>query len=602
MEIQQNRRRWIREVLNPPEVGILYTGDCGAMPDPPGTPPPALFVDLLNRSLGGAIVRTKWRIEPEGQFWLLLHSAFEERWERLKVTAKWIHSDPHRPAYNVIGVEFTEKGAAADVPQEPSAPGEATCLPSDFDFFRHIPLFDAVDRDAVCALLNSMAFRQVRAGNRLLKQGSTTDDCCIIQSGTCTQIVETETGRQPIGRLHAGDVIGETAIVGDRTVETHVDAVTDLDLWILSRSRFDAICVDHPEMRRFLTALLTQRFRAAAHSSKRTIGDYRITGWVAEDSRSITYNGVHCRLKLPVTVKMIKHETALDPSFAGPFEREARAVAGFTHPGIVRTRAVIPRYRTVFMVTEHLEGESLQQLLDRWQRIPVPRAVNFLTQLCAGVAHAHRRGIAHRDLRPDKVMVLPGDRLKIVDFALAPTHVRPSALGVIAGDRYTAPELLEATPAGPLGDVYALGAMAYEMVAGAERPTVPASAAEAPEQAVPGVPDPGLSQPELPDMLRKFILKAAAADPQRRFSDAEQALQYLQPLARSYGLEPKSAEETGGGIASVTLVFEGKDREAVTRLLEDLSVKAGSVGAQIKVATVTDRNASLKTDNGSGGE
>jgi len=301
-----------------------------------------------------------------------------------------------------------------------------------------------------------------------------------------------------------------------------------------------------------------------------------------------------------VTVKMIKHETALDPTFAELFEKEAPIVAGFAHDAIVRTHALIRRFRTAFLVTEHLEGETLQQLLDRWQRLAVPRAVNFLTQLCAGLAHAHRRGVAHRGLCPASVMVLPGDRLKITDFALAASHPPPSALRAAEGGRYTAPELLGAEPAGPLSDIYALGAMACEMVAGAGR--TPDGGAS--EPATGGVPDPGASHPGLPDMLRKFILKAGDPDPSRRFSDAAQALRYLQPLAQAYGLAPQSPEENAGGdqIASMTVLFEEKDRAAVTRLLEEFSVKAAGIGAQVKNTTVTDLKRSLQTDNGPEGE
>jgi CRP-like cAMP-binding protein len=537
MEIRHNRRRWIREVLNPPEIGILYTQNKGYFPGTqPAKQPAMLFVDLLNRSLGGVIIRTKWQIEPEVSFHLQIHNALEETWEMVKVRAKWTNSDSHQPGYNVIGVEFQPEAEPPRLPEEDRSVSGFIPLASDYEFLKNLPIFRTINRGAVCSVLNCLKHKHVKAGRRLLKQGSRIDACYFIQSGSCIVNVEDNGKIRPIDRIQTGGMVGEMAILNDHPLGFHVDAETDLELWALSRPAFDAMCSDHPQLRNFLTHLLIDRFSPTKHTEKRKIGTYLITDMVGERSHSLVYKGLHQPFNLPVTIKMIKHETALDSGFQANFHNEAHTIAGFNHENIISIHKIIEHFRTVFLVMERLEGESLKSLLQRWIILPLPRVTDFLMQICSGLDCAHCQGVVHRDINPTNLVVMPGDRLKIFDFGLSPPD-EDSHQQVSGSLLYKAPEQFEGHKPDQRTDIYAAGVVAFEMVTGKKPFAGDELAALAAQKLDREIPDPSKWQPGLPEMLRRFILKACARQPEERFQSARQALEHLQPLYDSYGLD-----------------------------------------------------------------
>jgi CRP-like cAMP-binding protein len=544
MEIRHNRRRWIREVLNPPEIGILYTQNKGYFPGTqPAKQPAMLFVDLLNRSLGGVIIRTKWQIEPEVSFHLQIHNALEETWEMVKVRAKWTNSDSHQPGYNVIGVEFQPEAEPPRLPEEDRSVSGFIPLASDYEFLKNLPIFRTINRGAVCSVLNCLKHKHVKAGRRLLKQGSRIDACYFIQSGSCIVNVEDNGKIRPIDRIQTGGMVGEMAILNDHPLGFHVDAETDLELWALSRPAFDAMCSDHPQLRNFLTHLLIDRFSPTKHTEKRKIGTYLITDMVGERSHSLVYKGLHQPFNLPVTIKMIKHETALDSGFQANFHNEAHTIAGFNHENIISIHKIIEHFRTVFLVMERLEGESLKSLLQRWIILPLPRVTDFLMQICSGLDCAHCQGVVHRDINPTNLVVMPGDRLKIVAFEMV-TGKKP-----FAGD-----------------ELAALAAQKLDRE----------------------IPDPSKWQPGLVEMLRRFILKACARQPEERFQSARQALEHLQPLYDSYGLDRQSQIDKHRKTVTFSLLYSGKDQPALKKLLQEFNDKLKQLDAEIKAADSQD--------------
>lgn len=588
MEIRHNRRRWIREVLNPPEIGILYTQNKGSFPGiQPTKQPSMLFVDLLNRSLGGVIIRTKWQVEPEADFHLRIHNALEETWATVKVRAKWTNIDSHQPGYNVIGVEFQSEEEPVQIPEEDLSGSGFMPLASDYEVFKNTPIFKTVHRDAVCSVLNSLKYKHLKAGHRLLKQGSKIGSCYFIQNGVCIVNVEDNGKIRPIGRIQAGEIAGEMAILDDHPLDVHVDAETDLELWALSRPDFDAICSDHPQLRNFLTHLLIDRFSPTKHTEKRKIGTYLITDMVGEESHSLVYKGLYRPFNLPVTIKMIKHETALDSAFQATFHKEAQTIAGFNHENIISIHKIIERFRTLFLIMERLEGESLKSLLQRWIILPLPRVTDFLMQTCSGLDYAHRQGIVHRDINPANLMVMPGDRLKIVDFGLSSPD-KDSNQKVSGSLHYKAPEQIEGHKPDQRTDIYATGVVAFEMVTG-KKPfpgdELAALAAKKLDQEISG---PSKWQPSLPEILRRFILKACAPEPEERFQSARQALKHLQPLYDSYGLDRQNQIDKHRKIVTFSLLYSGNDQPALNKLLQEFSDKLKQLDAEIKAADIQD--------------
>jgi len=588
MEIRHNRRRWIREVLNPPEIGILYTHNKGFFPGTqPAKQPSRLFVDLLNRSLGGVIIRTKWQVESEVDFHLQIHSALEETWETVNVRAKWTNSDSHQPGYNIIGVEFQPEAEPPRLPEEVRMGSGFMPLASDYDFLKNLPIYKTISRDAVCSVLNCLKYKHVKAGRRLLKQGSRIDACYFIQSGSCIVEVEDNGKKFPIDRIQTGGIVGETAILNDHPLGFHVDAETDLELWALSRSDFDAICSDHPQLHNFLTHLLIDRFSPTKHTEKRKIGTYLITDMVGEESHSLVYKGLHQPFNLPVTIKMIKHQTALDSAFQEYFHNESPTITGFNHENIISIHKIIERFRTVFLIMERLDGESLKSLLQRWIILPLPRVTDFLMQTCSGLDCAHRQGIVHRDISPANLVIMPGDRLKIVDFGLSPPD-EGSNQKLSDSLQYKAPEQMEGRNPDQRTDIYAAGVVAFEMVTGKKMFPDDDLSALAAKKLDQELQDPSKWQPGLPEILRRFILKACAPQPEERFQNARQALIHLQPLYDSYGLDRQNQIDKHRKMVTFSLLYSGKNQPALKKLLQDFNNQLKQLDAEIKAADIQD--------------
>jgi serine/threonine-protein kinase len=586
MEIQRNRRRWIREVLNPPEIGILFTGGGGEVPGiAPSAQPKILFVDLLNRSLGGGIIRTKWRTAPETSFQLKIYNNLEEKWQLLTARSKWSGTDPHYPAYTVIGVEFVTDEIASEAESDGARHTEEIPRLFDFEFFKNTRFFTAVPRDAVCALLNSLRVKEKKAGNRLFAQGTKIDRCFLIQEGSCTVSIDQDPETKPIGRLYAGDIVGETALLDDHPVELNVDADSNLILWALRRKAFDSICIDHPDLYGFLTRLLMDRFASTRHSKKRTVGGYVITDIIGEGSRSIVFKGFDRQVHLPVVLKMLKHETALHPRFLERFRTSAPRLRKLRHDNIVQVHDILSGFRTLFLVMERQEGEPLRSLLERWKRISYPRATDLLVQCCRALGHAHRHGVLHGDIRPSNVMITPGDRVKLLDFGLAdpgngdPATTRPPL-------PWTAPELFEGHPADERCDIYALGVIAHEMITG-QPPHIPSASADSAGIArAEAPPDPGRMLPGMPEILRRFILKSVDTDPSRRFESADAALNHLQPLAEAYGIQRPDRAVRKRKVAVFSLLFNENDQEQVKKSLAELRRRVQKFDAVLKAVDI----------------
>jgi serine/threonine-protein kinase len=180
----------------------------------------------------------------------------------------------------------------------------------------------------------------------------------------------------------------------------------------------------------------------------------------------------------PVAVKVLSAPIAADPAFRAAIRKEARAAARLSHPNITQVydygETTLPDGQTVsYVVMELLDGQTLGQRLGDGA-LPWRTAVDIAAQVAGALAAAHRRGIVHRDIAPANVMLTSGG-VKVVDFgiaALAGGRGDPDGGGLLGTPAYVAPERLDDAPAAPAADVYALGALLYELLTGA--PPVPA--------------------------------------------------------------------------------------------------------------------------------
>jgi hypothetical protein len=251
---------------------------------------------------------------------------------------------------------------------------------------------------------------------------------------------------------------------------------------------------------------------------------YELHELIGEGTFGRVYRGRDRRLDRAVAVKVIKPWWAEEPEWLRRFEREARLLARVNHPGIVQIFDVGRSREGLYYVSELVEGESLAERLRRGPLRPHGAALTA-QRLSEALAEAHRRGIVHRDVKPANVLLGAGGAVKVGDFGLALLAEGSSESATVAGTpAYMAPEQARGRPASPASDVYAVGVVLYEMLAG-----VPPFTAGAPvEVALRHLEDPPPPlPPSVAPSLAAVVGRALAKEPRERFSDAGEMAQAL---------------------------------------------------------------------------
>jgi CRP-like cAMP-binding protein len=432
--------------------------------------------------------------------------------------------------------------------------------------------------------LEMMSCVQVKAGERLAKQGEIRDTTYIIQRGSCIELVEKNGVMHPAGHRCRGDLIGITSLLTGEPQRAHIEAETDMELWILSRNFFDKITSEDHYLLEFLTEVVASRFNSKRPISDRKIGRYVATDIIGSGTFSIVYRGYHSRLNMPVAIKMMKHDIALHPDFQSSFLNEARTIAKLSHENIVTTYDIEERFKTFFIIQECLEGSSLREMLNIMKRIPPKLTVHYLVQICRGLQFAHKHFIVHQDIKPGNIFILPNDKIRILDFGLAAPF---GTEGHMSGSpHYMAPEQIECLPVDNRTDIYSLGLTVYEMVTG-EKPFNSDDQWEMMQlRLTRDIKDPGAIMPKLPEVLRGFILKACARLPADRYSAIEQVLEDLKPLAKEYGINGESHKSERQNISTIFLFYGDEHLSAFRHLMDDISSKAKKMGIKMKFAEI----------------
>ncbi|HTL34588.1 MAG TPA: serine/threonine-protein kinase [Kofleriaceae bacterium] len=252
---------------------------------------------------------------------------------------------------------------------------------------------------------------------------------------------------------------------------------------------------------------------------------YEILAAAGHGGMGHVYRARHLTLHKEVALKVLATNPTGDYEIR--FAREARALARLDHPNCVRVLDHGQYDSTQYLVMELLEGETLGALIAQG-RLSTKRALQIAKQLLFALAHAHTQGVIHRDVKPENVMLVKaGTRAILIDFGLASIADEAALTGAgmcLGSPSYLAPERLLGQPHDTRTDLYAVGVILYEMVAGV-RPFAGESPRETMQLAIHRPPRPLRAvRRDIAPALERVISRALAKDPKRRFADAEEML------------------------------------------------------------------------------
>jgi Tol biopolymer transport system component len=275
------------------------------------------------------------------------------------------------------------------------------------------------------------------------------------------------------------------------------------------------------------------------------IGHYEIVGWLGAGGMGEVYRAHDARLGREVAIKLILDACAGDPQRVHRFESEARAAGQLNHPNVIAVYDIGSHDGAPYIVSELLEGESLCARL-RGGPLPSRKAVDYARQIALGLAAAHDRRIVHRDIKPDNVFVTSDDRIKILDFGLAKLApgdhqtsrseeaATQTKAGIVLGTAaYMSPEQVRGEAVDVRADLFAVGAILYEMLVG--RPAFArATAADTMAAVLKEQPTLGDLSPALARIVGRCLEKAVEA----RFQSARDLAFALEVLPDTSSMQP----------------------------------------------------------------
>ena len=262
-------------------------------------------------------------------------------------------------------------------------------------------------------------------------------------------------------------------------------------------------------------------------------GRYRLERPLGRGGMATVYLGRDSELDRPVAVKVLAENLAGDAAFRKRFLREARLAARLSHPNVVSVYdAGEDADGRLYIVMECVEGETLADVLRERGRLPADEAVGLALQACRGLAHAHAAGLVHRDVKPQNLLLRKDGILKIADFGIA-RAAETTALtqvGTVLGTAaYLSPEQALGKEVTSAADVYSLGAVLYELLAGRPPYEFDSLGDLAAQQAQGAITPVSELAPDVPERVEDAVMRSLARNPHYRPSSAAELARELAP-------------------------------------------------------------------------
>jgi predicted Ser/Thr protein kinase len=309
-------------------------------------------------------------------------------------------------------------------------------------------------------------------------------------------------------------------------------------------------------------------------------GGYVLERKLGKGGMGIVFAATQLSLGRKVAIKVLAHDLLDDPEFVKRFEREARALASLNHPNIVKVIDKGIERGNVYLVMEYVDGVSLRDLMND-RRLPARDALKLIPQLCDALEYAHSRGVIHRDVKPENILIDTAGGLKVADFGLARIVGEPAAgritrsNAVMGSLDYMAPEQRERTKeADHRADIYALGVVVYEMLTG----ELPLGRFEPPSKKV-----------KLDVDIDEVVLRVLSKDPELRYQRASEVGEEIRRRSAGAREAASAGAATGAALPEDRDLARAKEpgpRTAGGRAIRKLCDEVGSSDLNRRVVSV----------------
>ena len=275
-------------------------------------------------------------------------------------------------------------------------------------------------------------------------------------------------------------------------------------------------------------------------------GRYRIVAALGEGGMANVYRAYDTILERDVALKLMRLDMRDDQSIRKRFENEIAATSALVHPNIIQVYDYGEEDGSQYLVSEFIDGMDLKRYIIEKQPLPVTRVIDIMRDILAGVAEAHKAGMVHRDLKPQNILINDQHQAKITDFGIARTQ---KSFGMtktnttIGSVHYMSPEQVKGEVATIQSDIYSLGIMLYEMLAGHvpfDGETAVAVAVKHTQEAMPAI---RAIDPRIPQALENVIFKATAKNPLNRYVSANDMRQDLATVLSAHRIDEAPWQE-----------------------------------------------------------
>lgn len=312
---------------------------------------------------------------------------------------------------------------------------------------------------------------------------------------------------------------------------------------------------------------------------------YEIESVIGEGGMAVVYKAFCHRLNRFVAIKVLRNEFAEDEEFRRRFLAESHAIAMLSHPNIVAVYDVSSCDGVEYIVMELIDGITLRQYLKKRGAISWKEAVHFAKQIAKALSHAHQRGIVHRDIKPQNIMLLRDGTIKVADFGIAALEdERQDSNEAIGSIHYIAPEQARGNDPDARSDIYSLGVVMYEMLAGVKPFTGDSINEIAAKHLEPPVP---ISEytPDVPEELERIVEKAMDPDIEERYQSADKLYDALEAFTRRQMRKPRQPKYENPAVVPVRSISElSKDKYAERKKRSSrVAFATGTLGAMLVV-------------------